>query len=193
MAITTIDNILLSQSPRLKITGGPNFSTTLTRTQSGWRSGNANWGSALWKFTIKYIEKAEDFQDIIAFWLGRVGPAYAFLISDPADNSDGGNGAVKLIDGEYRLVKNYPDEIRPYTRIITRPINPVTLSGVSGTPVVDYTTGIVSGATSEGTWTGSFYVPVAFMSDSMDYDFKPAGANGYMEWDVHVEEVRVSS
>lgn len=195
MAYTIVDNIILASDPRLKISGGPTFSTTVTTTRSGWRSAQSNWSEPLWVYTIKYIETRDNFQEIINFWLGRCGPAYAFLIEDPVDKSAGEDGHVKKIGDKYFLTKKYDDSVRPFYRRITRPVVAgVTLSDVAGESLtVSATTGEVEGATSEGTWTGDFRVPVAFTADRMDYDFRPSTKSGYFEWDVEVKEVRVSS
>lgn len=164
----------------------------MTKSRSGFRTAQSNWESPLWKYKLEYIETYENFQEIIKFWVARKGPAYAFLIKDPADHKDSGSGVVKQVDDKYYLFKRYEDDIRPFDRRITRPKPAsVTFSNVSGTPNVNLYTGEVTGITSEGEWQGEFYVPVAFMDDEMNYNFAPSSNDGYMEWDVEVEEVRI--
>lgn len=195
-----IHDVVLPADIQLEIVGGPNWNTSIVETGAGWSHANINWADALWYWKIKYIKRDVNFDPFIAFFLARRGRAYGFEFFDWTDHSDryrdqqnGINqsiGKVKLIDGKYRLCKVYPDPILPYTRIIQRPISgTVTLSGVEGTPVVDYNTGIVSGATSEGNAAFEFRVPVMFDSDRMEFKQDPAGVTEWTE--VGIREVRV--
>ena len=186
---TVIDPIRLVQMPQLKMQGGPAFSTQVIRTQSGWRQANQNWEYALWKMRIRYVRRVRgDFDEIIRFFLGRRGPEFPFLARDPADHRDDGVGKVLLVNGVYRLVKEYPDTVRPYRRVITKPYGTINILGVPGTLALNTSTGIVAGATGPGTWTGEFDVPVCFMGDPMDYDYSVADI---AEWEAELEEVRI--
>lgn len=193
----SVDAIRLTEEANLEITGGPSFSTNVVQTKSGYRQANKNWQFALWKVRLRYIRRSGDFTPIIAFWLGRRGPAHPFKIQDPLDHTDAGNGQVILHNGQYRLAKVYPDDVRPYTRLITSPVSgTIALSGVAKSgggfctaADVNMTTGVIANATSTGTWTGQFDIPVAFTGDFFEYNMQPGGIIDCM--DVMVEEVRV--
>lgn len=193
-----IDEIDLPAIPQLELSGGPRFQTQVTKTNSGYRYANANWKYALWTVRIRFVKRSSTMQALIAFWLARGGPARPFRVLDPHDYTDNGWGQVIIDDdGNYRLAKVYPDDIRPYTRLITRPIaGTVTLSGVAKSgggfctaDDVDYTTGIVASATSTGTATYQFKIPVAFNSDVVDVSYKVGDLSDWAE--IEVEEVRI--
>jgi len=190
--MTQIDPIRLDEAalPQLEMKGGPMFSTGVIRTQSGWRQANQVWSDALWQIKLQYRYAFDgDFEQIVNFFLGRRGPAYPFLARDPSDYADDGHGKVLLINGVYRLVKEYPDAIRPYRRIITRPFGEIVVAGVSGSGLaLDTDTGIIANATSSGTWQGLFDVPVCFMGDEMSYSYDPAMIG---DWQASLEEVRI--
>lgn len=194
----TIHEVLLPTNIQLEMVGGPMWNTDIIESGAGWEQANINWVEPLWGWKIRYIRELTRFDPLIAFFNARRGRAYGFLFKDWTDFSDRyvdaahgidiSIGKVRLINGVYRIVKEYPDDVSSCQRIIQRPLNgTVTLSGVSGTPVVDYTTGIVSGATSEGDAAFEFNVPVRFGADKMEFRRDPAIG----EWaDVAVQEIR---
>ncbi len=168
-----------------KIQGGPKFNNTRIMNSGGFVNIQQNWPYALWEFTVSYLRSdletvnGNRFDDIYNFFLNR-GGAYAFLVSDPTDYTAvmrAGTGHVVSISGVYRLVKRYPDISGSgyYTRIITRPTSPVVLGGGATGGTVDYTTGIVTGISSPGTWTGSFRIPMMFGDDKLNYECEPSG------------------
>jgi uncharacterized protein (TIGR02217 family) len=158
------------------------FQTQVTQTNSGYRYANPLWQYALWRVELTFRRDIAEFQDILAFWLGRKGPAYPFLVEDPSDHTDNGWGAVINDAGTYRLAKVYSDTVRPYTRIITRPKEgTIVLDGVAKDgggecteADVDLTTGIIADATSTGTATFEFEIPVAFTEDGLQFSYDPA-------------------
>jgi uncharacterized protein (TIGR02217 family) len=177
--------------------GGPTFQTQVTKTNGGYRFANSNWEYALWHVRIRFVNYSALMQKIVGFWLARKGPARGFIIEDPFDHDDNGWGKVALVSGSYRLVKEYPDDVAPYKRLITRPkTGTVTLTGVAksggGTCTesdVDLTTGIIANATSTGTATYEFEIPVAFTSDGLKFNYQVGDVAEMAE--LEAEELRV--
>jgi uncharacterized protein (TIGR02217 family) len=104
--------------------------------------------------------------------------ANGFLMEDPTDSVvAAGQGLVdSLTSTTFQLYKRYTHASRTKDRKITRPWVSAFDIRVSGVPVahtLDTETGIVTiaSAPAEGTvtWTGRFYVPVHFMSDTIDW------------------------
>lgn len=175
------------------------FDTSVVVTESGDRgSANANWQTPLWTWTLQFVRHSDDFGDLLGFFLARMGQAYGFFFKDPLDYSsddNNGEGLVKTIataSGNKRyLVKKYPDsdDYNPFHRIIKRPIlGTVVINGdVGGTPVVNYSTGEVTGASTDGTASFEFVNPVVFVTDVMNIDRDPATG----EWaDIVLNELR---
>lgn len=185
--------IELDRENCLEATGGPIGRTVINVAYSGKETRLVRWPTVRYSYTIQYVARATStkFRNLLSFILARKHNAYGFRLYDWTDHDDWGNGRVALVNGVYRLVKDYDDSINPYTRIITKPINgTVVLSGVGGTPVIDYTTGIVSGASSTGTWTGEFNVPVRFnFPEGQEQAFYRVVPSGEEEFNVFVDNV----
>ena len=195
MAKQIVHPVRLSFPPQIRLQAGPMFLLDQTGFASGFVHTNLAWEYPLWGYTLQYRGRNADFRDIQGFWLARRGGAYGFFAKDWTDYSDEGYGYVRLVDGVYRLVKTYPDvdDYSPFSRLITRPLEgTVSLSGVSGAPVVDYTTGIVEGATSEGTATFEFDVPCVFANNACRPTYEPNTPGAEItEWvSVELREVR---
>jgi len=120
---------------------------------------------------------------VYATFLGSQGGAYGFLVLDPIDCTDsalGGFGVVVQVGGVYRLAKLYTNNTLNYYRLIRRPFTSgagaVVLSGVAGAGLsLDPTTGIIANATSTGTWSGSFWIPMRFLDDGLAITSGPDG------------------
>lgn len=170
-------------------TGGPAFNTTIVESPSGREQRNAEWPNSRreWNIRFKVLWRGEStnlarFRALVSFFNCRQGSFEGFRFKDFTDYTDWGVGKVQLIGGVYRLVKQYTDGTNTYNHIIRKPVNgTIVLSGVTGTGLVlDTTTGIIANATSTGTWTGEYDVPVRFTIDKMNY--KP-NAKGHVDWD----------
>ena len=176
LRIPAIDEIELPREICRSATGGYGGQTTIIVSGNAREQRNIDWPISRSLWTIMWVTRTTDplFQSLIAFFRARYQRAYGFRFYDWADHSDWGNGKVELVDGAYQMTKHYPDAIRPTVKNIFKPISgTVTLHSVTGTPVIDYTTGIVSGATSAGTWTGEFNIPVRFDTDAMKFTVTP--------------------
>jgi len=116
------------------------------------------------------------------------GGAYGFLVQDPKDcTADDDTGKATLISGtDYQLIKRYTSagSAQFKDRTITRPKPVGFILKISGTPTGAYTlddeTGVIeipaAPAASAVSWSGVFYVPVHFQSDTIDWDLVIAGA-----------------
>lgn len=156
---------------------GHAFATTGYQNDAGDSQPLINQDEAIFAFTYRFKRYSEECANIQAFHLGRRGSGYAFWLADPYDYQDNDNaGAGKVVtmgDGNKYLVKAY-DEVRPYYRIIRGAlVETVEFSGVSGSPVYQPGTGLVTGATSEGEATFQFRVPVRFSTDVYKVNHDP--------------------
>lgn len=198
-----IKEVLLPTNINIDITGGPQFNNTVIDSGAGWRHTNINWSAALWSWTVRYHRRKTSFDPLISFFLAMKGDGYGFLFFDWTDHTSvyedreqglhSNVGKVRLIGGKYRLVKEYPDPEggEPYTRIIQRPKpGTVVLDGVPGNPTVNHRTGVVDGATGEGSASFEFLVPVCFSSGKMQFQQDPSGVTTWTE--IGIEEVRVT-
>lgn len=124
------------------------------------------------------------------------GGAKGFLLLDPKDHTVSTSGVstgVVTAQGspqqEYQLYRRLTEPVSSRTkdRKITRPKASDFVVRVNGTPLgggsytLDATTGIVtipSGpVASTVTWSGTFYVPVHFLDDNLDWDLLRPGSD----------------
>jgi uncharacterized protein (TIGR02217 family) len=122
-------------------------------------------------------------QQLEALFEVTEGGAYGFLLQDPKDSTAAITegvvaGPITGSPGWFQMFKRYTEPVsgRYKDRKITRPYGPlqVLVSGVSHTYTVDTTNGRinVAGVTDPSTitWSGSFYVPVHFLNDQIDWE-----------------------
>lgn len=183
-----------------RYSGEARFNNTRVENPAGYVVINQNWPYALWSYEVDFLRSEYESQndlrmdDLHNFFLNRAG-ARAFLFDDVFDDTHSDRRAtakVELIGGVYRLTKRYPDTVGGgyYTRLITRPrVGTIGLQGGAASGVLDYATGIVTGISSVGTWTGSFDVPCIFLDDGLKYE---VGADGAVRGlTVKLREIRV--
>ena len=113
--------------------GGPEFSTTVIGTASGFEQRNINWAEARGRYDAGLGVRSEaDLATVTAFFRARRGRAFAFRFRDPFDFTSAAPGAAvtaldqRLGTGDgtrttFSLVKHY-GETEPHTRRITRPV-----------------------------------------------------------------------
>lgn len=135
--------------------GGPEFSTTITTTNSGVEQRNAVWVSPKRRFDVgdRLIREAEH-DAIEEFFNARQGRFEGFRFKDWADYKDKGRGILVPIAhtaslATYQLYKNYVSGSTTRTRKIHKPVASTIKAFVDGAQVsagvlVDSTTGIVS-------------------------------------------------
>lgn len=162
-----------------------------TQAQNGTMKINVNWSRTLRQYELGFVPMLPaQWQAIEGLHEVTDGGAYGFLLEDPKDAGvDIAAGVMAQVTGtEYQLYKRYAcaGSTRTKDRIITRPRSSGFAVKVSGTTLspASYTLNPTTGritipsapAAAALAWSGSFYVPVHFMSDEIDWDMVAAGA-----------------
>lgn len=131
--------------------GGPMWSTRLTATGSGYEYRNADWSNLRGKWNVGFgVRDDSDLDALIAFFNARQGMAYSFRFRDPLDHRVTSTALqTNPATGLVQTAKLYTSGGTTYTRFITLPVSG-SVTGLGGGASVNYTTGVVTGA-SEGT------------------------------------------
>lgn len=173
-------------------TGGPSFSTIVTRARSGVEQRVQTRSMPLFRYSVNVFQWAQERRDeMIGFFMAAAGQANTFLFKDWADHfvgmSESGGALVhdaahNFATGDgattaFQLHKKYSYSGEEYLRKITRPKSAVKvyLGGVeqgSGWSA-DYDTGIITFSSAPGNgvdigWSGEFYVPARLDVDILD-------------------------
>ena len=182
--------------------GGPEFSTDIVITHSGYEQRNVNWSQARAVYNVSHGVKTQAQLDtLIAFFRARQGRAYGFRFKDWSDYSVSGQ-EIGVGDGvltDFQLVKQYVSVPTTITRDVKKPVSgSVTVyiddveqsSGVS----VDTVTGIVTLTAPPAvgevvTADFEFDVPVRFDTDSLSASLDSYGVNSWNN--IPIVEVRV--
>jgi uncharacterized protein (TIGR02217 family) len=181
--------------------GGRTFNTTVTRTYGGNEYRNAAWAIGLGEYVWDNADAAafsqnpslsafayKQVRDLFSTALGQV---YAFRFKDFRDYKDDGNGIFVMIDStHFQMYKHYAVSPLSYNQIIQKPVSATVVVTGGMTPVVDYTTGIVTVASgTPSAWTGEFDIPVRFASDVPQVGPDTTGAQ--LNWEsLKLVEVR---
>ena len=181
--------------------GGPEYSTDIIITSSGYEQRNINWEQARARYNVAHGVKTEgQLAELLAFFRARRGRAYGFRFKDWADyrasaqNIGSGNGAQK----SFQLIKNYVSSVT-VTRKISKPVTAsvkiykngaLQLTGYS----IDHTTGIVNFASAPANLVAitadfEFDVPVRFDTDKLSARMESYGVSSWN--DIPLVEVRV--
>ncbi len=190
MAITVLPNVILPNSVIDAGVRGKQMRQNKRVAQiGGAQQINIMWEQTLREFEIGFIPmRRAAWQAIEALHEVTEGGAYGFLMKDPKDSTVTTGGTLEQNAGAptaYQLYRTYTEPVsgRTKARKITRPFTNISvyLSGVlagSGY-TLDETTGIlqIPSTPAEGSlsWTGSFYTPVHFMEDSIDWEMVVPG------------------
>jgi uncharacterized protein (TIGR02217 family) len=185
--------------------GGPQWSTTVTKTQGGARSVNRNWVYPLHRYNISQALRTEaDFETVRAFFYVVGGQADGFRFKDWADYraTQANSSLTFIVSNTWQLNRVYSVGARSFVRPIRKPVTGRCIvyrdrSGVItvASTTVDYTTGIVAiGSHVVGdtyTWAGEFDVPVAFTSDVAQFEMQRGQDSLLVNWQgLEVEEIR---
>lgn len=182
--------------------GGPEYTTDIVTSQSGYEQRNVNWEQARATFNVAHgVKTKAQLDTLIAFFRARKGRAYGFRFKDWTDYQavnqliGTGNGSAT----QFQLVKRYTSGAVTETRMITKPVagtvqiykNAVLqTSGVS----IDTATGLVTfavapAAASAITANFEFDVPVRFDTDRLSARLESYGVHSWQ--DIPLVEVRV--
>lgn len=183
--------------------GGPEYSTDVVITQSGYEQRNANWSQARAVYNVAHGVKTQaQLNTLIAFFRARKGRADGFRFKDWTDFQataqaiGTGNGTATA----FQLVKTYTSGSMTETRTITKPVAGsvnMYLNGVlqSGS---NYNVNTVTGQVTFNTAPGNgvsvtadfqFDVPVRFDTDRLSATLDSYGSHSWN--DIPIVEIRV--
>ena len=176
------------ESPRfpekisIAATGGPMFATDVVSVDSGDEYRTTHWDQPLYSYVISHPPTSdEDKTDALrAFFMAVRGRAAGFRFKDWTDYkvSAAEGKFIMLTSTTFQMVKRYTIGSLTFDRNIVKPVSTVTVTGGSS-PVVNYTTGIVSVASgTPSSWHGEFDVPVRFDTDKMDAEVLDKHSSG---------------
>lgn len=175
--------------------GGPEYSTDVVVSASGYEQRNQNWSQSRLVWDVAHGAKDQaDLYELIKFFRLVKGRAIGFRFRDPLDHSATSlEGVFRAIDAtHHQMVKRYALDGNTVDRDIRKPVDSaaLTING-SGTYTVDFTTGIVTtvSGSAPATWEGEFDVPCRFDTDTMR-----ATITSYSVYDwgqIPVKEIRV--
>ncbi|MDE2030335.1 MAG: DUF2460 domain-containing protein [Alphaproteobacteria bacterium] len=160
--------------------GGPQYSTTVVSTASGYEQRNSSWSAARGSWNVASGLKTQtQLNTLIAFFRARKGRAYGFRFKDWSDYQATGQ-AIGTGDGAtktFQLVKSYSSGSYGETRTIKKPVAGTVVPYLAGVAQasgwsVDTTTGILSFLVAPATGIAvtadfQFDVPVRFDTDQM--------------------------
>lgn len=183
--------------------GGPEYSTDVVITQSGYEQRNANWSQARAKYNVAHGVKTQAQLDtLIAFFRARKGRADGFRFKDWTDyqaigqSMGTGDGTTTV----FQLQKHYLSGSATETRTITKPITgtvSIYLDGVLQIPD-NYTLNTTNGqitfdiAPANGvnvTADFEFDVPVRFDTDRLSASLDTYGSHSWN--DIPIVEIRI--
>jgi uncharacterized protein (TIGR02217 family) len=189
MAVTVYSDIILSHRKfAAGVRGRQIRRNSRVAVDSGQQAINIVWTQTLREFEIGFIPMERTlWQDLETIHEVTEGGAYGFLLQDPKDTKvETGEGFVlALTSTTFQAYKRYLHAAsgRYKLRKLTRLDEDSVAVLVSGSPVaftVDPDTGIITIASAPSaaavTWTGTFYVPVHFMDDTIDWEIVGSGA-----------------
>ena len=190
MSLTVYNDVILAGSviAAAGLQGRQQRNNSRTVAQGGQQRVNINWARTLRQYDIGFIPMLPaTWQTIEGIFEVTEAGAYGFLLEDPKDCSTTvSTGKASLISGSnYQLFKRYTStgSSRTKDRNITRPRATGFAIYTSGTPIGTYTldsdTGIIAipsnPAAATLTWSGTFYTPVHFASDDLDWELMRSG------------------
>jgi uncharacterized protein (TIGR02217 family) len=182
--------------------GGPEFSTDVVVTQSGYEQRNSNWAEARAKYNISYgVKTTAQLAALLNFFRARKGQAEGFRYKDWSDFAAFGEslGVGNGTQTQFQLVKHYSSGSVTQSRIITKPVQgtvKIYLNSVLKTTgvTVDVTTGKVTFTTAPAAGVNiqadfEFDVPVRFATDRLSATLDGYGSHSVR--DIPLIEVRV--
>jgi uncharacterized protein (TIGR02217 family) len=164
--------------------GGRGFQTIVTDTYGGIEYRNAAWSQSRGVYDVAEALRETNPNATYAFKALRnmfrvvMGQEYAFRFKDYQDFKDEGGGIfVQLTSTTFQMYKHYAISPLSYNQIVQKPVSATVAVTGGVSPVVDYTTGIVTVSSGTPTsWTGEFDVPVRFAEDMPQVGLDQTGA-----------------
>lgn len=180
------------------ITGGPEYSTRIVRTIAGDEFRDELLAQALHKYEASEAAKRPtDWKALRAFFHNAAGRAHGFRFKDWSDyTAIVGEGVFAMLTSTtFQMYKRYTSGSATKDRRIQKPrTGTITVTGGT-TPVVDYTTGIVTVASGTPTdWAGQFDVPCRFDTDELRGEIidKTPGGQLFISWQsIPIVEIQI--
>lgn len=158
---------------------------------------NQNQEFPLCHFDVSHAARlASAFATLLAFQRAMRGKLHSFRFKDWSDYSATASQGIfaMLTSTTFQMYRTYVAGSATHNRIIQKPW-PSTVTVTGGTtPVVDYTTGIVTVASGTPTaWAGEFDVPCHFDQDDMQGEFIGGNpSNRIFGWSgIGISEIRL--
>jgi uncharacterized protein (TIGR02217 family) len=187
MAITVYGDVVLSTSILgVGIKGKNQRLNSRVMTDNGFESVNVVWTQTLREYTLGVVPMSlATWQAVETIHEVTDGGAYGFLLLDPHDSTTADGVCTGLTSTTFQLYKRYlhAPSGRFKNRKITRPVAAGFAITNSGVTVASYTLNAATGVitipaaptAANLAWVGSFYVPVHFQDDSIDWDLVRSG------------------
>ena len=183
--------------------GGPEYSTDVVITQSGYEQRNSNWSQARAVYNVAYGVKTQtQLNTLIAFFRARKGKADGFRFKDWTDYQATGQliGVGNAITAVFQLVATYPSGTTSEIRIISKPVAGTLNIYFNGTLQNSslYSLNTVNGQVTFTSAPGSgvsitadfqFDVPVRFDTDRLATTLDSYGS--YSAQEIPLVEIRV--
>lgn len=167
--------------------GGPQFSTRIVTTASGYESRNVEWSKARGKWNVGYgVRSGADLETLLAFFHARMGRAYSFRFRDPIDHTATSQALQTNANSQVQLAKLYTSGGVTYTRFIALPV----AGTITGIPegAVNLATGVVTGYAAGTVVSFRFDCKARFDTDFLDGEALRDTLGAYD--DIPVIEVR---
>ena len=160
-------------------TGGPQFSTQVVNTGSGFEQRNSSWAEARLHYDAGVGVRSEaDLAELVAFFRARRGAAHGFRFNDPLDHA-ATHEPIGVGDGvrtRFELVRTYGSGADAQVRRITRPVASSISVTVGGIAVAAWSLGALGNvdlavAPASGVAVAAsfdFDVPVRFAEDRLE-------------------------
>lgn len=182
--------------------GGPEYSTDIVVTQSGYEQRNINWSQARARYNVAHGVKTQaQLDSLIAFFRARKGKADGFRFKDWTDYKaiaqpiGTGDGSTTV----FQLIKQYTSGSVAETRIITKPVSgtvKIYLNGVlqSSGYSANTTNGQITFIVAPGSGVSvtadfEFDVPARFDTDRLSAVIESYGSHSWN--DIPIVEIRV--
>ena len=186
MAIVVLDDVILSNRViSAGVRGRQIRQNRRVQQVSGHEAINVMWDQTLREFELGIVPmRREAWQEIESIHEVTDGGAYGLLMEDPKDSRVTTGVVAGLTSTTFQLYKRYTQASRTKDRKITRPRSAGFVLSISGVAQSSgYTLNVATGVVTipaapvarTVTWTGRFYVPVHFMSDTIDWTMVVAG------------------
>lgn len=167
------------------LSAAPNFAVSIAKTTSGREIRRLDITQVKQCYAVNNcLLSLDQFEAFMAFYLARAGCYHSFRLNDSADNKARDQKVASFDEkGNFQLTKTYNDTIKPYTRVITKPVKNTVKLSVNQTSVsdffIDYNTGkitLFSPINDILIANFDFDVHVRFSNEKFKYDYLPNGS-----------------